>query len=245
MGVTSTVAVIRGIGPCRWARAARKVPTLLNIPRRHHVPWTADVFLQGHLCTSGARRTLHRLSAGNEVGFVVQYFALAEDLNIFQNVALPLKYQGRPRKEIREMVTRTLEGLGIADKAKAYPYELSGGQQQRAAIARAIVKEPQLILADEPTGALDEATGEEVQEIFHQLNETGKTILIVTHDAKVAGHCQRIIHMKDGLVQDDGLIPDGGTVQDGRSERDGRPRQDNRPAKKSMAAPPITGGKPI
>lgn len=137
----------------------------------------------------------------NEIGFVVQYFALVEDLNIFQNVALPLKYQGITKKKIKEMVCATLEELGIGDKAKAYPGELSGGQQQRAAIARAVVKQPRVILADEPTGALDEATGEGVQEIFRQLNREGKTIIIVTHDAKVAQNCQRIVYMKDGKIQ--------------------------------------------
>lgn len=137
----------------------------------------------------------------NEIGFVVQYFALVEDLNIYQNVALPLKYQGISRKNIKKMVTESLQELGIADKAKAYPSELSGGQQQRAAIARAIVKQPRVILADEPTGALDEATGEDVQQIFHELNKKGKTVIIVTHDAKVAANCQRIIHIKDGMVQ--------------------------------------------
>ena len=141
----------------------------------------------------------------NEVGFVVQYFALADDLNIFQNVALPLKYQGYSRKKIKEMVMEALRELEIEDKAKAYPSELSGGQQQRAAIARAVVKQPRLLLADEPTGNLDEATGEAVQEIFHKLNKNGKTIIIVTHDAKVAKHCERIIHLKDGMVSDDGL----------------------------------------
>lgn len=135
---------------------------------------------------------------------MVQYFALADDMNIFQNVALPLKYQGYSGKEIKEIVMQALRELEIEDKAKAYPSELSDGQQQRAAIARAIVKQPRVILADEPTGALDEATGEAVQEIFRKLNEKGKTIIIVMHDAKVAEHCGRIIYVKDGMVMDDG-----------------------------------------
>ncbi len=135
-----------------------------------------------------------------EVGFVVQYFALADDLNVFQNVALPLKYQGVPRKKMKQMVRNALQQLGIADKEKAYPSELSGGQQQRVAIARAVVKQPNMILADEPTGALDEATGEEVQKIFRQLNESGITVIVVTHDRKVAENCDRIIFVKDGVV---------------------------------------------
>lgn len=145
----------------------------------------------------------------HEIGFVVQYFALVDDLNIFQNVALPLKYQGISRRNIKKMVMVALRELGIADKAKAYPSELSGGQQQRAAIARAIVKQPRVILADEPTGALDEATGEDVQEIFRELNEKGKTVIIVTHDAKVAAKCQRIIHVKDGMVRDADMPSEG------------------------------------
>ena len=96
-----------------------------------------------------------------------------------------------------------LEELGISDKVKAYPNELSGGQKQRVAIARAIVKQPKLILADEPTGALDAATGEEVQRIFKKLNDSGKTVIIVTHDEKVASICDRIIHIKDGVVDNE------------------------------------------
>lgn len=137
----------------------------------------------------------------DEVGFVVQYFALVDDLNIFQNVSLPLKYQGYSKKKIQEMVMAALQELEIEDKAKAYPSELSGGQQQRAAIARAIVKRPSVILADEPTGALDESTGDSVQEIFHRLNASGKTVIIVTHDAKIAEGCGRIICLKDGRVE--------------------------------------------
>ena len=136
----------------------------------------------------------------NEVEFVVQYFALADDLNVFHNVALPLKYQGVPRKKVKQMVRDALQQLGIADKEKAYPSELSGGQQQRVAIARAVVKQSKMILADEPTGALDEATGEEVQNIFRQLNESGIAVIVVTHDRKVAENCDRIIFVKDGVV---------------------------------------------
>ena len=181
--------------------------TLLNILGGMMSMDSGEYRYDGKAVNFGSQRELTKFRR-NEVGFVVQYFALADDLNIFQNVALPLKYQGYSGKKIKEMVMEALRELEIADKAKSYPSELSGGQQQRAAIARAVVKQPRLILADEPTGALDEATGEAVQEIFRKLNEKGKTIIIVTHDAKVAEHCERIIHLKDGMVSDDGLGKD-------------------------------------
>ena len=178
--------------------------TLLNILGGMMSMDSGEYLYDGKTVNFKSQRELTRFRR-NEVGFVVQYFALADDLNVFNNVALPLKYQGYSRKKIKQMVMEALRELEIEDKAKAYPSELSGGQQQRAAIARAIVKQPRVILADEPTGALDEATGESVQEIFHKLNERGKTIIIVTHDIKTAGHCGRIIYMKDGLVLEDGL----------------------------------------
>ncbi len=154
----------------------------------------------------------------NEIGFVVQYFALVEDLNVFQNVALPLKYQGFSAKTIRGRVMDTLQELGIEDKAKSYPDELSGGQQQRTAIARAIVKQPRVILADEPTGALDEATGEEVQGIFRELNNKGKTIIIVTHDARVAGICERRIFLRDGMIEKNEETNCGGNFYRGEAQ---------------------------
>ena len=134
-----------------------------------------------------------------EVGFVVQYFALIEDMNIYKNVSLPLKYQGMGRRKIRVKTMKMLKKLGIADKAKAYPSELSGGQQQRAAIARALVKDPAIILADEPTGALDEETGKEVMSILRELKMKDRVILIVTHDDKVAEYCDRTVYLRDGV----------------------------------------------
>lgn len=133
-----------------------------------------------------------------EVGFVVQYFALIDDMNVYKNVSLPLRYQGIPRAKIRQRTTKMLRNLGIEEKAKSYPGELSGGQQQRAAIARALVKNARIILADEPTGALDEDTGNDVMKLFQRLKMKDRAIIIVTHDSKVAEYCDRIVYLKDG-----------------------------------------------
>ena len=133
-----------------------------------------------------------------EVGFVVQYFALIDDMNIYKNVSLPLRYQGIPGAKIRQRTTKMLRNLGIEEKAKSYPGELSGGQQQRAAIARALVKNAKIILADEPTGALDEDTGNDVMKLFQRLKMKDRAIIIVTHDSKVAEYCDRIVYLRDG-----------------------------------------------
>lgn len=133
-----------------------------------------------------------------EVGFVVQYFALIDDMNVYKNVSLPLRYQGIPRAKIKQRTTKMLRNLGIEEKAKAYPGELSGGQQQRAAIARALVKNAKIILADEPTGALDEDTGNDVMKLFQRLKMKDRAIIIVTHDSKVAEYCDRIVYLRDG-----------------------------------------------
>ena len=133
-----------------------------------------------------------------EVGFVVQYFALIDDMNVYKNVSLPLRYQGIPRAKIKQRTTKMLQHLGIEEKAKAYPGELSGGQQQRAAIARALVKNAKIILADEPTGALDEDTGNDVMKLFQRLKKKDRAIIIVTHDSKVAEYCDRVVYLRDG-----------------------------------------------
>lgn len=140
-----------------------------------------------------------------KIGFVVQHFALIQDMNVYNNIALPLVYQKYAKKDIEKKVMSVMERLGVVEKRYSYPYELSGGQQQRIAIARAIVAEPELLLADEPTGALDEQTGETVFEELKQLNADGMTILLVTHDMELARQCKRIVKMKDGKCQTENL----------------------------------------
>jgi putative ABC transport system ATP-binding protein len=134
------------------------------------------------------------------IGFVVQYFALIDDMTVYSNIALPLRYQRLSSRHIREKIVEMLSILEIRDKEKAYPKELSGGQQQRVAIARALIKNPDVLLADEPTGALDEQTESEILDLFIQLHQEGRTIVIVTHDKNVASRCDRIIYLRDGRI---------------------------------------------
>lgn len=134
------------------------------------------------------------------ISFIVQDFALINNMTVFDNIALPLEYKRISKKEIKRLVFDVLEKLEIKEKAYKYPNEISGGQAQRVAIARAIVKNPDLILADEPTGALDKKSGQNVIEILKNLNRDGKTIVIVTHDLKIAENCNSIINIEDGRV---------------------------------------------
>jgi len=139
----------------------------------------------------------------NKIGFIVQNFSLINDYSVYGNVVLPLKYNGIPKKEQKEKVHTMLEKLEIENKADKYPYQLSGGECQRVAIARAIINEPEMILADEPTGSLDEQTESVILDILCKLNKEEKTIVIVTHDSNVARVCNRIINLKDGIIIED------------------------------------------
>lgn len=139
------------------------------------------------------------------IGFVVQHFALINDYTIFDNIAMVLRYEKVKKQEIRNRVEEISKRLGICEQLRKYPSELSGGQAQRAAIARAIVNSPGVLLADEPTGALDEATGETIMKLFKELNENGMTCVIVTHDTKIAKSCGRMILIKDGQIEQDDL----------------------------------------
>lgn len=135
-----------------------------------------------------------------KIGFVFQSFNLIPKLSAQENVELPLIYQKVPKAERQKRVREALERVGLANRAKHLPTELSGGQQQRVAIARAIVTNPKLILADEPTGALDSKTSQEIIDIFHGLHRQGNTIVLITHDQDVARQAERSIHILDGRI---------------------------------------------
>jgi putative ABC transport system ATP-binding protein len=139
-----------------------------------------------------------------EIGFVFQTFQLLPRASALANVELPLVYRGLPRRERRAHAESALRAVGLANRMTHRPNELSGGQRQRVAIARALVGEPSILLADEPTGNLDSATGEEIMRLFQDLNGRGHTILLVTHEAKLAARCPRAIRLMDGRVVGDG-----------------------------------------
>ncbi|TLG74255.1 ABC transporter ATP-binding protein [Culicoidibacter larvae] len=140
-----------------------------------------------------------------EIGFVFQSFNLLPKLTAFRNVELPLVYSGLSKKERRERVIAALERVGLADRMDHKPNQLSGGQSQRVAIARALVTNPSFLLGDEPTGALDSKTGEMIMDLFCQLHEEGRTVILVTHDEHVASYADRVIRILDGKILSDEL----------------------------------------
>jgi len=140
------------------------------------------------------------------LGFVFQSFNLINYKNALENVVLPLYYQGVSRKEREEKALKYLDDVGLKEWANHLPTELSGGQKQRVAIARAMVGEPKVLLADEPTGALDSKTSKEVMDLIQKINKTGKTILVVTHEEDIAQMCSRIVRLKDGVIVEDKKI---------------------------------------
>jgi putative ABC transport system ATP-binding protein len=168
--------------------------TLLN-----DMPNEGEYMLNGKSLTEIRANKVHK-TRNEMIGFIFQYFALLKEHTVLDNVVLPLTYRKLKQRERENKAKFYLEKVGLKEHMYKTPDELSGGQQQRVAIARALVGEPELILADEPTGNLDRKTGEEIMSLLLQLNEEGRTIIIVTHDMEVANKCNRIIELVDGEI---------------------------------------------
>ena len=175
--------------------------TLLNVLGLLDNPTSGTYHLQGTDVTTLKEDDRTRLRRG-VIGFVFQSFNLIDELNVRENIELPLLYMGVPAAERGPRIEEAMERMGISHRAHHYPNQLSGGQQQRVAIARAVVTRPQLILADEPTGNLDSTNGREVMTLLRQLNESGTTVVMVTHSIRDASYATRTINLFDGEVVD-------------------------------------------
>jgi putative ABC transport system ATP-binding protein len=188
--------------------------TLLNVLGMLDSPDSGSYEFDGEDVAGYAENRLAAIRKEN-IGFIFQSFNLVDELTVAENVMLPLLYQKVPARERDERVQKVLERVGIAHRAEHRPQQLSGGQQQRVAVARAVISNPKLILADEPTGNLDSANGEEVLGLLNQLNGDGTTIIMVTHDRGHADHASRIVNMLDGRVLTENVtgIRQAGEVQ--------------------------------
>lgn len=175
--------------------------TLLNILGCIDTQSSGDYLFEGKPLENSTSSQLAKLR-NEKFGFVIQDFALIEKYTVKKNISLPLDYAYArlSSREKNDLIDALLSKLGILEKKDTFANELSGGQRQRVAIARALINNPQVILADEPTGALDTVTGQEVLDVFKQINSEGKTVIIVTHDMSIADQCQRTIKLLDGKV---------------------------------------------
>ncbi len=176
--------------------------TLMNIVGLLDTPTQGEYYLDEKAVVNLKEKELSKLRL-NTIGFVFQNFQLMPRENALDNVSLPLIYAGVRKKERHAKAMVALEKVGLADRATFKPTQLSGGQKQRVAIARAMVNSPKLLLADEPTGALDSKSGKQIMELFRQLNNEGVTVVMITHDRQVAEQADRIIHIIDGVISED------------------------------------------
>ena len=185
--------------------------TLMNIIGCLDSPTSGEYILEGKDISQSGDNKLSDVRL-HSIGFVFQSFYLLSRQSALENVALPLLYAGVRRKERLEIARKALERVGLGDRVNFKPTQLSGGQCQRVAIARAIVNNPKVLLADEPTGALDTKSGEQIMEIFQKLNEEGVTIVMITHEPEIAAHAKRVLHIRDGMLleaQASGTTPAG------------------------------------
>ena len=175
--------------------------TLMNIIGCLDTPTSGTYLLHGRMIRDLDQKQLARIRS-REIGFIFQQFQLLPRLDAMQNVELPLIYAGIPARERTRRAKEMLERVGLGDKLHHHRNQLSGGQQQRVAIARALATNPTLLLADEPTGALDQTTGEQVMALFGELHDEGRTIIMITHDLKIARHGSRIVNILDGELSE-------------------------------------------
>jgi len=173
--------------------------TLLNLLGCLDRPSTGKYFLGGEDVSKMDDDTLSEVR-GRRIGFIFQSYNLIAQLTVIENIQVPLLYQGKDIRQYHDRCVQLAELVGLGDRLHHRPNQLSGGQQQRVAIARSLINDPLMILADEPTGNLDSKTGQEVLELIDRLNKDGKTIVLVTHDDRVASRAHRVIHMKDGVI---------------------------------------------
>jgi putative ABC transport system ATP-binding protein len=169
-------------------------------------PTSGTYLLEGHSVREMSDRQLAEVR-NKRIGFVFQTFNLLPRATLLANVELPLVYGGVGKAERRKRAAEAIAMVGLSDRIHHQPNELSGGQRQRAAIARALVSNPSIILADEPTGNLDSATGEEIMNVVDELHAHGQTIILVTHEDHIAAHARRVIRLRDGLIESDELRP--------------------------------------
>lgn len=173
--------------------------TLMHILGCLDSPTHGSIQLDGVMIQNASSRELASIR-NRKIGFVFQFFNLLPKLSVLRNVELPMIYSGIPGKERRDRAMAALESVGMANRAKHRPSQLSGGQQQRAAIARALVNNPRIVFADEPTGNLDSHTGEAILQLFRSLSQKGRTIVLVTHDPEIAAVTPRRIEIRDGKI---------------------------------------------
>ena len=173
--------------------------TLMNIVGCLDRATSGTYFLDGENISTLSEKQLSEVRL-KKIGFVFQTFQLLPQETALDNVALPLIYEGISKQERKDRAMQSLENVGLGDRATFLPTQLSGGQKQRVAIARAMINNPKVLLADEPTGALDQASGIQVMELFKQLNEQGATVVMITHDANVASNARRIVNIIDGRL---------------------------------------------